>query len=236
MQKGKCTFSKTAIEERIKPIMNMKKISLATLFLTFLLVGSVTTVFATSSKRIDVATPAVPLESQKHITRDTEKITQNSVVYESVEVLQYDGYPELGIEGTPYIHDIKTSHTEKKIVSSQRGMLAFDQYGDPLKIEWYGVNPNYEASYFFLYDWDESEINPGGTDDIVGGWSLDVYGSEEKVKKIAYVLYCDKEITFEDGTVWKNPSFQQWRSTYEGEIIEVNILDNYYPYVQKISN
>lgn len=35
--------------------------------------------------------------------------------------------------------------------------------------------------------------------------------------KIAYVLYCDKKITFDDGMIWKNPDFDKWLSTYEGK-------------------
>ena len=70
--------------------------------------------------------------------------------------------------------------------------------------------------------------------DVYGGWSLNVMGKDTAVDQIAYVLFCDKEITFEDGTIWKNPDFDEWIKIYEGETIDVEILENYYPYEQKI--
>ena len=71
-------------------------------------------------------------------------------------------------------------------------------------------------------------------DNGLGGWSLNYWGEDLAVEKIAYVLYCDKEITFEDGTVWINPDFEEWLNTYEGKTIDVKVLENYYPYVQTI--
>lgn len=92
-----------------------------------------------------------------------------TVIYESVEMRKYDGYPELEIEGYPYIHDIKTNNTDKKIVSAERGMTAFDKEGNPLKLQWNGLNSSSKPSYYFLYDWDTAEILPYQTDDISGG-------------------------------------------------------------------
>lgn len=59
-------------------------------------------------------------------------------------------------------------------------------------------------------------------------------GTDAAADKIAYVLYCDKEITFEDGTVWKNSDFESWRSTYEGKKTDTALLKTYYPFRQII--
>lgn len=167
-------------------------------------------------------------------SQDTRNPTQ-AVVYEDVEMRQYEGYPEYGIDGYRYVHDVRTNHTDKKIVSSERGMMAFDRSGNPLTIGWNGLDSGSEPSYFFLFDWDESEIFPHQTEDILGGWTLNESGTDGNAEKIAFVIYCDKEITFEDGTVWTNPDFKDWRTTYEGKKIDVDILEGYYPFEQKIS-
>lgn len=152
-----------------------------------------------------------------------------TVVYESVEMLRYDG-----VDGYPYIHDVKTNHTDKTIVAAERGMLAFDADGNPLVIHWNGLDSSSKPSYFFLFDWDSAEILPDQTDDTFGGWTLNMEGTDSAVDKIAYVLYCDKEITFEDGTIWKNPDFESWRSAYEGKKTDTALLKTYYPFRQII--
>ena len=79
------------------------------------------------------------------------------------------------------------------------------------------------------------EILPGETFDEFGGWSLNIFGTDANVAKIAYVLYCDKEIECKDGSLWKNPDFENWRASYEGKKIDVKLLENYYPYVQAVA-
>lgn len=54
------------------------------------------------------------------------------------------------------------------------------------------------------------------------------------MEDISYILYCDKQITFEDGTVWETPDFECWLSTYCGKKTDVKVLEKYYPYVEKI--
>lgn len=61
-------------------------------------------------------------------------------------------------------------------------------------------------------------------------------GEDSFVEKIAYVLYCDKSITFEDRTVWKNPNYDSWINAYKGKTVPIEILKSYYPFVQKIMN
>lgn len=151
-----------------------------------------------------------------------------AVTYKNVEMRRYEG-----LDGHPYIHDIKINKTAKKMIGYKYGMLAFDKDGNPLKIDWWNLDTEADSSYFYMNEL-EAEISPDETYDVRGGWSLNLSGTDLQVEKIAYVLYCDKEITFEDGTVWKNPDFDSWRSTYEGKKTDVGILKSYYPYEQKI--
>ena len=151
------------------------------------------------------------------------------IVYENVEMRRYEGE-----DGHPYIHNTKTNITTKEIVNYQCGMLAFDKDGNPLKIDWWSIDTKVDSTYFYLQEI-SAKILPAETYDVRGGWSLNFMGNDSSVANIAYVLYCDKEITFEDGTVWENPDFESWRTTYEGQKIDVNILENYYPYEQSIT-
>ena len=153
-----------------------------------------------------------------------------SIVYENVGMRRYEGE-----DGFPYIHEIKTNHTAKTVIGCQQGMLAFDEHGNPLKVDWWSMDDEFVNDYFYIHSWDSTEIKPGATSNVEGGWTLDIMGKDASVAKIAYILYCDKEITFEDGTVWANPNFDDWRATYEGKKIDVGILETYYPYEQKIA-
>jgi beta-lactamase regulating signal transducer with metallopeptidase domain len=172
----------------------------------------------------------------KHQSQNTANPAQSNtstgqtVVYENVEMRRYEGE-----NGHPYIHEIKTNNTTKKVVGCQQGMLAFDKDGNPLEIDWWSLDTELDNTYFYFYEGDSSVIASDETSDVIGGWSLNFFGEDLAVDKIAYVLYCDKEITFEDGTVWKSPDFEKWLATYEGRKTDVNVLKNYYPYEQKIS-
>lgn len=168
-------------------------------------------------------------EPAQHTDGPTAK-SEQTVVYENVELRRYAGEG-----GHPYIHDRKTNHTTKQIIGCQHGMLAFDEKGNPLRIDWWSLDTEWNGDYYYLHSGDSARIPPKETLNLHGGWSLDFYGLDPAVDKIAYVLYCDKEITFEDGTVWKNPDFEDWRNTYEGKVTDVAVLENYYPYEQKIA-
>ena len=155
--------------------------------------------------------------------------TAQTVTYSNVEMRRYEG-----ADGHPYIHDTKVNETTKKIIGYKYGMLAFDKDGNPLKINWWSLDTDAKSTYFYL-DETSTEIAPAENYDVFGGWSLNYYGTDSSVEKIAYVLYCDKEVTFEDGTIWTNSNFDSWRSTYEGKKVDVNILKGYYPYEQTIN-
>ncbi len=153
---------------------------------------------------------------------------QQSIVYENVFMRRYKGE-----DGHPYVHDTITNGTKKEIVGYQYGMLAFDKAGNPLKVKWWSLDTDSKSTYFYLNE-TSTQILPGETYDVRGGWSLNIFGNDSEVGKIAYVLYVNKEVVFDDGTVWVNPDFEKWRTAYEGQKIDVDILENYYPYEQKI--
>ena len=164
------------------------------------------------------------------IPAQTNATNVQTVIYENVEMRRYEGE-----DGHPYIHNVKSNHTNKAIAEYKRGMLAFDENGQPLQIDWWSLDTSLEPEYFCLYHDETVDLSVGETDDVFGGWSLNLMGIDQAVDKIAYVLYCDKEITFEDGTVWKNPNFEEWLKTYEGKTMDVQVLENYYPCEQKIA-
>lgn len=173
-------------------------------------------------------------ENKKQATSSDSSYTgtpvNQSVVYENVTMYHSSAEED----GFPYIHDIRTNHTAKTIMESEVGMLAYDKSGNPLKINWNTLNSDEVPSFDYLYDWDSTKIIPGQTDNVDGGWTLNIYGTDQNVEKIEYVLYCDKKITFSDDTVWENPDYDTWLKNYSGKKVAVEFLNNYYPYVQKI--
>lgn len=217
------------IKERLCAIMQYKRKSkqavLAAVVLTaFLLCGTVFAgvypVTAAENPNTGTAAPGPVLPKDE---------TVQTVVYNAVEMRRYEGE-----DGHPYIHNVKTNNTAREIVGYQRGMLAFDIDGNPLKIDWWSIDSELDSEYFYLCEHSPVKIAAGATEDVYGGWSLNFMGNDSAAEDIAYVLYCDKEITFENGTVWENPDFKDWRSAYEGKKIDAADLESYYPYEQKI--
>ena len=80
--------------------------------------------------------------------------------------------------------------------------------------------PPYSASEYI--------IAPGKTHDVNGGWSIFNEVDADGTCAVAYALYCFKEITFEDGTVWINPDYDAWISNYAGKRVDVAVLKSYY--------
>ena len=144
-----------------------------------------------------------------------------TVVYQSVE-LQY------GEDGAPVLHSVYTNRAGQDIVALERGMLAYDKDGQPLRLHWDPFDPNGTPTYSYLYSTQRS-VAAGETSDPPGGWTLC-----DLPTQVTYALYCDKSIAFEDGTIWENPSYEDWLAAYEGKPVEVKALENYYPFVQKI--
>lgn len=85
-------FSKNAIEERIRAIMKIKKISIFTIFISIILVTFVTTVFATSA--------ASKNESSENNMKKEKSIPGTDFSEEECEkllALQFDGYEDMSI-------------------------------------------------------------------------------------------------------------------------------------------
>ncbi len=153
-----------------------------------------------------------------------------SIVHESADILYYE-------DGSPYIHDILTNNTDKRIIETEYCMLAYNEKGSPLKLHWNFFDNSAESSYENLVQ-TKTSILPDQTEDYHGGWSL--YDGElmENLPKdengetaqVVYSLFCLKQVAFEDGTVWNNPNYENWFKDYVGQAIEVDELQNYYPY------
>ena len=153
-----------------------------------------------------------------------------SIVHESADILYYE-------DGSPYIHDILTNNTDKRIIETEYCMLAYNEKGLPLKLRWNFLDSSAESSYENLVQ-TKTSILPDQTEDYHGGWSL--YDSEltenlpkdenGEIAQVAYSLLCLKQVVFEDGTVWNNPNYENWFKAYVGQEIEVDELQNYYLY------
>lgn len=152
-----------------------------------------------------------------------------TVIYEKVEMNWGKGEEDFN-----HIVNIRTNNTTKKIMSTDRAMLAFDKDGNPLKLDWWSRDTMLNDSYLQVHSGLTREVLPGQTDEQKTGWRLNAKSFDPSVEKIAYVLFCDKTITFEDGTIWENLDFEQWVAAYEGKATKTEILESYYPYEQKI--
>ena len=153
-----------------------------------------------------------------------------SIVHESADILYYE-------DGSPYIHDVLTNNTDKRIIETEYCMLAYNEKGLPLKLHWNFLDSSAESSYENLVQ-TKTSILPNQTEDYHGGWSL--YDGEltenlpklenGEIAQVAYSLLCLKQVVFEDGTVWNNPNYENWFKAYVGQEIEVDELQKYYPY------
>ena len=85
-------FSKNAIEERIRAIMKIKKISFFTILISVLLVTFVTTVFATSA-----ANKNEPSENNLKKEKIIPGIDFSEEEYEKLLALQFEGYENMSI-------------------------------------------------------------------------------------------------------------------------------------------
>lgn len=222
-------FSKNAIEERIESIMKMRKPTAATLIIMVLLIGCVTTVFATSSIP-KVKEPAVSGKGN------------GTIVYDTVEVRHYSD------NDTPYVFWQRTNNTEQSVSNIQFSMLAYDKNGNALSLPWTVVDSSAGYSYDVLCEWEPKNLSAKQQADSAdgngeGGWSLgwtidafekDTPELRELFSQVAYVLCCDKQVTFEDESVWTNPEYNDWLETYKGKKTNVSILQSYYPNECKI--
>lgn len=120
-------------------------------------------------------------------------------------------------------------------------MLAYDEYGTPLKLYWNFLDSSAESSFEYMVRTRE-HLPPGGTEEYRGGWSLyDEETMEEfpavgngGANQAAYALLCLKQVVFDDGTVWNNPDYENRLGTYAGKETDVDDLQNYYLYEYRV--
>ena len=116
-------------------------------------------------------------------------------------------------------------------------MSAYNENGLPLKLYWNFLDSSAESSYENIVRTEE-KILSGQTEDYRGGWSLydgEIMDNMPKIEngeanQVAYSLFCLKQVVFEDGTVWNNPDYENWLKAYVGKEIDIDELQNYYPY------
>jgi beta-lactamase regulating signal transducer with metallopeptidase domain len=221
-------FNKNAIEGRIKSIMQYKKTSRLSILVSIVLVTASAATFATSADARD-SNPTGVEHSKATVTQG-----YSAFVFDVVELSYYDN-------GWPYLHDIKTNHTDKIITGLQYGMLAYDASGHPLKLQWNFLDSSAKSTYDHLVVEEELAIRPGQTYNTTGGWSLydskamDWPGMDHAgPNKVAYALYQIKKITFADGSVWDNNGYEGWLDTYKGKTVKTAALESFYPLEVKI--
>lgn len=226
------------LKERLGAIMNFKKktklittVSFAAAFLVSAGGFAIGAYAAQPRSQGDGAglAGAVAVQDKNRGIRETM-----SIIHESADILYYEN-------GSPYIHDILTNNTDKRIVETEYCMLAYNEEGLPLKLHWNFLDSSAEMRYENLVR-TKTEILPNQTEDYHGGWSLDNGGVAGNVPKgyggeadrAAYALFCLKQVVFEDGTVWDNPNYDGWFEDYVGEEIKVDELQGYYPHYYEL--
>lgn len=152
--------------------------------------------------------------------------TAQTVAYQTAELRRGGG-------DFVYVAGARVNHTRQKIVSCDRAMLAYDQDGNPLALDWWARDEEINAAFLWVHSGFTNEVPPGQKEKQTRGWRLNA-ATDPQVQNVAYVLFCDKKMIFEDGTVWENSAYEKWRSTYEGKKTDVSVLKNYYPYEEKI--
>ena len=233
-------FSKNAIEERITAIMNTKRTTAITLLSACLIVLATVSMFATSamastdSKTNDTLAVSDPKTNTSDIVED--KKSAMTIIHESADILHYE-------DGAPYIHDILTNNTDRTIIETQYCMLAYSETGSPLKLYWNFLDSSAKSSFENIVR-TKTNILSNQTEEYHGGWSLydgEIMEDFPKVgngeaNQVAYSLLCLKQVVFENGTIWNNPDYENWFKTYAGKEIDIDRLQNYYPYEYKIES
>lgn len=45
---------------------------------------------------------------------------------------------------------------------------------------------------------------------------------------VKYIISCVKQVTFSDGSVWKNSAYENWLKNFQGKSVATSVLENYY--------
>lgn len=160
---------------------------------------------------------------------------QQNVVFEWVELMEYED------TGWPYFAHSLVNNTDKTITEIQYCMLAYDGEGNPLELYWNFLDSQKEHSYENLVTTGDVSIWPHERWGSEGGWNL--YDGPRMpewprvgdggANQAVYGIYAIRQITFGDGTVWKNEAYEGWLEAYRGKRIPVGELESYYPYKVK---
>ncbi|MDE7247552.1 MAG: hypothetical protein K2N43_06665 [Lachnospiraceae bacterium] len=218
--------------------MQTKRTTIVTVLVVCLIVFVVAGLFAVSAinsnerSRNNTLAANDPKIDTKDIAAD--KKGAMSIIHESADILHYE-------DGAPYIHDILTNNTDRTIIETQYGMLAYNEKGSPLKLYWNFLDSSAECSFENIVRTQENLLSDQ-TEEYRGGWSLyDGVIMEDLPKvgdgganQVTYSLICLKQVVFEDGTVWNNPAYENWRNTYAGKKTDVAKLQNYYPHEYEV--
>lgn len=210
----------------------MKKYNKMAVCTAFLLAGALSGCAQKNNENASEAASAIISDNIAYTNQVTENTEQTeSIVHESVDILYYE-------DGYPYIHDILTNNTDNTITETEYCMLAYDVDGSPLKLYWNFLDSSAECSYDYVVRTENVNLLSGQTKNYRGGWSL--YDGEKmadwlvvgngEANQAAYSLFCLKEVVFENGSVWSNPEYDNFFQTYAGRPIDVDTLQNYYPY------
>lgn len=250
-------FSRNAIEERIKAIMKIKKTSLITILAAAALILSVTIFFATSAATApEPEESGQQEESEVELHNENESgppekdsRLQETFREEGEEAQKITLRVSAGIavsaqeEGTFFYGDEKskffwytiTNDTDKTITGIEYGMLAYDSQGNPLKIFWNPLDSSKVSSYSCTVKDSGVLLGPGEAAehertifDVDSFWSF-IELREGEAYRVDMVLYCIRQIEFEDGTVWENPEYEDWIQNCEGKKIPSSYLWDYYP-------
>lgn len=158
-----------------------------------------------------------------------------AVTWDTVTIRYYE-------DGTPYVKDNFTNHTDEAIVGYTYAMLAYDRDGNPIKADWWEFDTD-DDSYLNICKIDSDRgpdssyyVAPGGTLDVRGGWTVGAEIDSDGRCTMEYVLVCFSEIVFEDGRVWQNPEYSTWMEMYNEKPVDVKTLESYYPFTQTIND
>ncbi len=167
------------------------------------------------------------------ITEEKDKNLDKNISNEEYVEIEFSKIKHNGTEqNSRTIYSCIYNNTPYTITGYQKGMLAFDNEGNPLEIYWIGIDSSVPSSYYHLYECTDERILSGETTNPVG-WTLESMRGDkenEKYDQIEYVLYNFKEIYFENGSTWENPNYEAWLKKYKGNSVDVEEIDRYYPF------
>ena len=238
------------IKERLKAIMTYKKQSHKLIIVSALLAvcllcgaayaGSYTSAAPNSAPQIpaDAVTQSASSITETQTQPTPLAVAKSPAIIEEMEMRYYEDDDPDG--RWPYLHWIITNNSDKTITDYEMACLAYDKDGNSLELIWEQTaltdgnkvtrfTSQSDKSYEWIITKVEEPLLPGKKEDLNGGWSLwDGWNQSDGSHNVAYVLGCMKQITFDDGTVWENPEYQNWLSTYKEQNVAPETLDTFY--------